>query len=490
MLVKVLSYNLKSIHIPNREVKPVVFSSLFFLFVFLPVTLILQHFMPDIKKKNAVILIASLFFYAWGEPKWIVLMIAVSLIDYIAGLFINIFRGRVGAKIAMISATVLTLGALIVFKYMNFLTGNIDSLFGTSIKTNIALPIGISFYTFQALSYVIDVYRGDVKCQKNYFKLLLYVSMFPQLIAGPIVRYSDVEKEITCRTVTYKEISQGITRFVIGLFKKAVFANMLGELASTYLDGDLSSVSAVQGWLAIFAYFFQIYFDFAGYSDMAIGLGKIMGFNFPENFKYPYASKSITEFWRRWHITLSSFFRDYVYIPLGGNRKNHIFNMLVVWVLTGFWHGASWNFMLWGFYYFVLLVLEKKVYGEKLKKLPAIVQHIYSVLAVLIGWIFFYYEDLSKAGGLFKAMLGFNGFAHAGDGIIIINRIVLLIAAILASTPLVTAAVKKLFVILRKIDHGNETEQVITIVFQAVTMFICVAALVGSTYNPFLYFRF
>ena len=249
-------------------------------------------------------------------------------------------------------------------------------------------------------------------------------------------------------------------------------------------------MSAVQGWLAIFAYFFQIYFDFAGYSDMAIGLGKIMGFNFPENFKYPYASKSITEFWRRWHITLSSFFRDYVYIPLGGNRKNHIFNMLVVWVLTGFWHGASWNFMLWGFYYFVLLVLEKKVYGEKLKKLPAIVQHIYSVLAVLIGWIFFYYEDLSKAGGLFKAMLGFNGFAHAGDGIIIINRIVLLIAAILASTPLVTAAVKKLFVILRKINHGKETEQVITIVFQAVTMFICVAALVGSTYNPFLYFRF
>ena len=336
-----------------------VFSSLFFLFMFLPVVLLTQHFVPGVRLKNIVVLAASLFFYAWGEPKWIFVMLLVTLIDYLAGRIIDRKRGTKAAKTALILSIVLTLSTLIIFKYLNFFTENIFSLFGSDFKTNIALPIGISFYTFQAMSYVIDVYREDVKCQNNYAKLLLYVSMFPQLIAGPIVRYSDIEKEIEVRTVTFDKISYGITRFVIGLFKKAVFANFLGETATMFLDGDLSQVSAVQGWFGIIAYFFQIYFDFSGYSDMAIGLGRIMGFSFPENFRYPYISKSITEFWRRWHITLSSFFRDYIYIPLGGNRKRHLLNMFVVWALTGFWHGASWNFLLWGLYYFVLLVLEK-----------------------------------------------------------------------------------------------------------------------------------
>ena len=467
-----------------------VFSSFFFLFMFLPVVLLTQHFVPGVRLKNIVVLAASLFIYAWGEPKWIFVMLLVTLIDYLAGRIIDRKRGTKAAKTALILSIVLTLSTLIIFKYLNFFTENIFSLFGSDFKTNIALPIGISFYTFQAMSYVIDVYREDVKCQNNYAKLLLYVSMFPQLIAGPIVRYSDIEKEIEVRTVTFDKISYGITRFVIGLFKKAVFANFLGETATMFLDGDLSQVSAVQGWFGIIAYFFQIYFDFSGYSDMAIGLGRIMGFSFPENFRYPYISKSITEFWRRWHITLSSFFRDYIYIPLGGNRKRHLLNMFVVWALTGFWHGASWNFLLWGLYYFVLLVLEKKVYGKKLEKLPSFFQHLYSILAVIFGWVFFYYEDISKVGGLFKAMFGFNGFAQAGDGTTVLNRIILIVAAVIASTPLVSDAVKQIISRIRKRKFGKETAQILTIIFQLITLFICVAALVGSTYNPFLYFRF
>ena len=467
-----------------------VFSSLFFLFIFLPITLIAQHFAADIKLKNIIILCASLFFYAWGEPKRIIVMILVSAVDYGAGLLIDRNRNTPTAKAAVAGAAVLTLGALMIFKYLNFFTGNIDALFGTEIKTDIALPIGISFYTFQALSYVIDVYRGDVKCQQSFYKLLLYVTMFPQLIAGPIVRYSDIEKEINKRKVTYKSISTGITRFVIGLFKKAFFANMLGEVTALYLDGDLKKVTFVQAWMGIIAYFFQIYFDFSGYSDMAIGLGKMMGFSFPENFRYPYISKSVTEFWRRWHITLSSFFRDYVYIPLGGNRKNHIFNLLVVWVLTGFWHGASWNFMLWGFYYFVLLVLEKKVWGEKLQKLPSAVQHIYTIFAVLIGWIFFYFEDMKRVGSMFASMIGVHGFSAAGDGVMFKNRIILFAAAIIAVTPLASILSKKLKKLAMQMKYGKEIIQIATIIFQAAALFISVSCLVGSTYNPFLYFRF
>lgn len=467
-----------------------VFSSLFFLFMFLPIVLVVQHLMPSVRLKNIVVLAASLFFYAWGEPKWIAVMLLVTLTDFIAGRFIDKHRSTKKAKAALIGSVALTLSALVVFKYLNFFTENVFSLFGSDFKTNIALPIGISFYTFQAMSYVIDVYKGNVTCQKSYWKLLLYVSMFPQLIAGPIVRYSDIEKEIENRTVTFDKISSGITRFVIGLFKKAVFANFLGETATMFLDSDLSSVSMVQAWVGIIAYFFQIYFDFSGYSDMAIGLGKMMGFSFPENFRYPYMAKSITEFWRRWHITLSSFFRDYIYIPLGGNRKHHVFNMLVVWVLTGFWHGASWNFVLWGFYYFVVLVLEKKVYGEKLEKLPVLIRRAYSIILVIIGWVFFYYEDMSCVGGLFKAMVGFNGFSQAGDGTIILNRIILLVAAAFASTPLAVKLIKNLINKAKRINNGAVAVQGATIAFQLIVLFVCVAALVGSTYNPFLYFRF
>lgn len=467
-----------------------VFSSLFFLFIFLPITLIIQHLAVDIQLKNKIILAASLFFYAWGEPKWIIVMILVSLVDYGAGLLIDKNRDTPKAKAAVAGAAVLTLGALVVFKYLNFLTGNIDSIFGTGIKTNIALPIGISFYTFQALSYVVDVYRGDVKCQKSYYKLLLYVSMFPQLIAGPIVRYSDIEKEINKRRVTYKSISNGITRFVIGLFKKAFFANLLGALATNCIGGDLAKTTFVQSWVGIIAYFFQIYFDFSGYSDMAIGLGKMMGFSFPENFRYPYVAKSITEFWRRWHITLSSFFRDYVYIPLGGNRKNHIFNLFIVWTLTGFWHGASWNFILWGFYYFVLLVLEKKVYGEKLAKLPSVVQHIYTVLAVLLGWVFFYFDSMTNIGRMFASMVGAHGFAASTDKLMFVNRIPLFIVAIIAVTPLASIISRKLKKHFAKMNKGNEIIQIATIIFQFAVLFVSVSCLVGSTFNPFLYFRF
>ena len=391
-----------------------VFSSLFFLFVFLPITLIAQHFAADINLKNKIILAASLFFYAWGEPKWIFAMILVSFIDYGAGLLIDKNRNTPKAKAVVAGASVLTLGALIVFKYLNFFTGNIDALFGTEIQTNISLPIGISFYTFQALSYVVDVYRGDVKCQKTYYKLLLYVCMFPQLIAGPIVRYSDIEKEINKRKVTYRSISNGITRFVIGLFKKAFFANLLGEVATLYLDGNLSKTTFVQGWIGIIAYFFQIYFDFSGYSDVACGTCRLLGFEPMLNFDRPYLSKSFSEFWRRWHISLSFWFRDYVYIPLGGSRVPFwkiVRNLWIVFLLSGLWHGAAWTFVIWGGLHALfqtLGLIKRKVSGNAppSQKLSLMISKVLMVnLGVTFAWIFFRAHSFAELKSFMSVLL-------------------------------------------------------------------------------------
>ena len=378
------------------------------MYLFLPICLLLYFILHGIKARNYLLLVMSLLFYAWGEPKWIILMIVTTLIDYGAGLLVDQYRGQKLAKWALAGSVVITLSFLAVFKYLGFFNQNLNQIFGAELPTQIFnLPIGISFYTFQAITYVVDVYRGKAQVQRSYANLLLYVALFPQLIAGPIVRYTDIAAQLENREMTLPGFSKGITRFVTGLGKKVLLANIAGQVATSLIGGDLSKASVLGAWLGIFAYTFQIYFDFSGYSDMAIGLGHMFGFTYVENFNYPYISKSITEFWRRWHISLSTFFRDYVYIPLGGNRRHQLRNMFIVWALTGLWHGASWNFVLWGLYYFVFLAIEKLFLGKFLEKLPAVVGHAYALFIIVGGWVFFYFDDVSRLGQMLKLMFGF-----------------------------------------------------------------------------------
>ncbi|MEI3251446.1 MAG: MBOAT family O-acyltransferase [Candidatus Gastranaerophilaceae bacterium] len=372
------------------------FSSLTFLFGFLPILLILYFIIKNRKYKNVVLLIFSLLFYAWGEPKYILLMLLTILIVYIFGILIDKFdreKKLTLKKLSLILCIILVLGSLIFFKYSNFLIENINSIFNTKINLiNVIMPIGISFYTFQILSYIIDLYNKKIKLQKNYFSLALYVSLFPQLIAGPIVRYETVEEEIDNRKETKKDVIAGTKRFIIGLSKKVIIANQMALLADLIFNKHNGSYGTSIIWLGTLAYTLQIYFDFSGYSDMAIGLGRIFGFHFLENFDYPYISKSVTEFWRRWHISLSTWFRDYVYIPLGGNRVNKfkwIRNIILVWLLTGLWHGAAWNFIIWGIYYGLLLLFEKLFLNKLLNKLPSIINWLYTFIIVMIGWMIF-----------------------------------------------------------------------------------------------------
>ena len=369
------------------------------MYLFLPICLLLYFILHGIKARNYLLLVMSLLFYAWGEPKWIILMIVTTLIDYGAGLLVDQYRGQKLAKWALAGSVVITLSFLAVFKYLGFFNQNLNQIFGAELPTQIFnLPIGISFYTFQAITYVVDVYRGKAQVQRSYANLLLYVALFPQLIAGPIVRYTDIAAQLENREMTLPGFSKGITRFVTGLGKKVLLANIAGQVATSLIGGDLSKASVLGAWLGIFAYTFQIYFDFSGYSDMAIGLGHMFGFTYVENFNYPYISKSITEFWRRWHISLSTFFRDYVYIPLGGNRRHQLRNMFIVWALTGLWHGASWNFVLWGLYYFVFLAIEKLFLGKFLEKLPVFFT---GPASGLVGQILFQLPDI---GGHFLWM--------------------------------------------------------------------------------------
>ena len=468
-----------------------VFSGLVFLCIFLPVVLVVYNLSKSITFKNIVLLIASLGFYAWGEPKWIVVMIITSFVDFVAGKLIDRYKGTKKAKLFLALSIILTLGVLIVFKYMNFLTHNLNLLPFVNVKeTSIALPIGISFYTFQVMSYVVDVYTGKVEVQKKYYKLLLYVSMFPQLIAGPIVRYSTISEEIENRKVSLEQFSDGITRFVAGLAKKVILANYLGLLVDSTIGGEMKSLSCLGAWTGLIAYFFQIYFDFSGYSDMAIGMGKMLGFNFLENFDYPYTARSITSFWRKWHISLSSFFRDYVYIPLGGNRRFQLRNMFVVWVMTGFWHGASWNFIIWGFYYFVLLAAEKYIFKNKLQKSPKIIGHIYTIFFVLIGWVFFYFEDLSQISSMFKTMFGFGQTAvNTSDYVVLKNNIILFAVCILVSLPIGKFIGKIKNKLLNGVS-GTIFVSFASVAYQVAMLAVSISCLVGSTYNPFLYFRF
>lgn len=465
-----------------------VFSSTIFLCVYLPLVLLGYYICPK-KGRNLFLLIASLVFYAWGEPKYVFLMIFSILVNYIFGRLMDKHReNKKRLKLMLVLSVVIDIGLLSVFKYTDFIITNVNAIFGANFDLlNIALPIGISFYTFQAMSYTIDVYRNDVRVQKNLIDFGMYITMFPQLIAGPIVRYADVQDQLAERSVTTADFSEGIMRFVVGLGKKVLLANQMGAVWSEIyaLGGD---VSALMAWTGAIAYTFQIYFDFSGYSDMAIGLGRMFGFKFPENFRYPYQSVSITDFWRRWHITLSTWFKEYLYIPLGGNRyglARQALNLLIVWSLTGFWHGAGWNFVMWGLYYFVILFIEKLFLLKALDKLPKLFRHVYALLLIVIGWVIFASDDVSVLLPYLGSMFGANGAVGGMDVYTLFTKAVLIIICCVASTELP----KRLF--LSATGAMNEKaaftiKSVMTIALLALSMIL----LIGDSYNPFLYFRF
>ena len=466
------------------------FSSIPFLYYFLPAVLILYFVVPKCLK-NAVLLLSSLFFYYWGEPEYVKLMAASILAGYVLGLLIGWFREKkpVLAKLCMVLSVAISLGLLGYFKYADFFIANFNAATGLSLPLlKIALPIGISFYTFQLLSYTIDVYRGHVSAQKNPITLGAYITMFPQLIAGPIVRYGDVAAQLKERTCSFDKAALGIRRFVLGLAKKVIVANGLGELVALFGASDDKSVLFY--WLYAVAFALQIYFDFSGYSDMAIGLGKIFGFDFMENFNYPYISASITEFWRRWHISLGVWFRDYVYIPLGGNRVKKgrwFFNIFVVWFLTGFWHGAAWNFIVWGLYFALFLLVEKLWLLPKLEK-NRVLSHVYVVFFVVISFVIFNAASMGEAAVYLKAMFGFGGVpAVSAEAIYYLKSYaVLLLAAAIGATPLAAKGISA----LKKSAVGEKEVNLLEGVVLLILLLVVTAYLVDGSFNPFLYFRF
>lgn len=466
-----------------------VFSSISFMYYFIAIVIIVYFLLPN-KLKNLVLFISSMIFYFYGEPKYILLMLATILVSYIFALLIDKFRNTKLKKVFFVSSIVIMLLSLGIFKYSNFVISNINSLFKTNISLlHLTLPIGISFYTFQIISYLVDVYRGKVKVQKDILKLATYISLFPQLIAGPIVRYETIEEELDNRIHSFEKISVGITRFVIGLSKKVLIANSLGQLCNIFLNSSEQTV--VFYWIYGIAYSLQIYFDFSAYSDMAIGLGKIFGFTFLENFNYPYISKSITEFWRRWHISLGSWFKDYVYIPLGGNRVSKIKllrNIFIVWFLTGLWHGANWTFIVWGLMFGIILIIEKLYLGKILEKLPTIIQRIYVLFIVMISFIIFNATNINDAINTILGLFGLNGKPLINEFTIYYLRsyLIIIIIGIIGATPLLKNVVQR----LRKNIKLNNILNILQIIFILVLLLIVTAYLVDNSYNPFLYFRF
>jgi len=456
-----------------------IFSSLTFLLFFLPATLILYFLIP-MKGKNLILLLMSLLFYAWGEPVYVVLMIYSILVNYLMGRLMDSCPGW--KKEILVFSVIINLFVLGFFKYYGFLTETLNDVFGLTLKAReLALPVGISFYTFQALSYVIDLYRGKFPAQKSLVKFACYITMFPQLIAGPIVRYEDIEEQLTSRKMNLARFGRGAFRFVFGLSKKVLLANMIGGLFDSLYA--LPELSALSSWLCTLAYTFQIYFDFSGYSDMALGLGDMLGFKFIENFRYPYLAGSVTDFWRRWHISLGTWFREYVYIPLGGNRVSalkHIRNILVVWMLTGLWHGASWNFVLWGVYYGILLLLEKYLIGKK--KLPPVIGQIYTLFFVMIGWVIFYCEDLSRILLTLKAMFGGSELFDTAGLYYLGSYGILLILEAFFCLPLFGKFLGQ----LKKSMPGK----ILLCLLSGALLVLCVICLATENYNPFLYFRF
>ena len=459
------------------------FSSIPFLYYFLPLVVLVYFCLPK-GAKNAWLLLSSLAFYGWGEPKYVFLMIATILLFYLCGLGIGYAKTTGWKKTFLIFSVVVSLGLLAVFKYADFFVENFNAATGLSVPLlRLALPIGISFYTFQCLSYTIDVYRGDAQVQKNPLSFGAYVALFPQLIAGPIVRYVDVARELDSRTHSWDHVAQGLRRFVIGLAKKIILADNFALLLQIFRQSAEPSVLFY--WLYAIGFMLNIYFDFSGYSDMAIGLGRVFGFHFLENFNYPYLSKSVTEFWRRWHMSLGSWFRDYVYIPMGGNRVKKlrwVFNILVVWMLTGFWHGAAWNFILWGLLFAVLLLLEKWV--PALQKLPAILRHGYVLLAVCISFVIFNATSLSQAGSDLAGMFGFGGLPALNSVTLYYLRSYapLFVLGIVGATPVVRNTANR----IRETKAGAILEPVVLIVL----LVLCTAYLVDGSFSPFLYFRF
>ncbi len=465
-----------------------VFSSLEFLSLFLPLVVLLYFIVP-VKLRNGLLLLFSLLFYAWGEPVYLTVMLGSIAMNYVFGILLYKVASPRGRKAVAAVSVAANLALLGVFKYTGFFVRNIEGITGLALNVKeIALPIGISFFTFQAMSYVLDVYRGKAQVQKNIFSFGLYIALFPQLIAGPIVRFSTVAEEINCRHTDADMAAEGIKRFVIGLAKKVLLANSAGYIWEQLTGTD--GIPAVSAWVAALAFSFQIYFDFSGYSDMAIGLGRIFGFHFEENFNYPYISQTITEFWNRWHISLSTWFKEYLYIPLGGNRKGklkQVRNILIVWLCTGFWHGASWNFIFWGLYYGLLLLAEKFFLQKLTAKLPAAVRHILTLLAVLFGWVLFAFDNTAALFTFVKSMFGAYGFADAGTPALLTGNAVLFVILALASVPFFSKLANRL-----KEKYAEKR----VLVFAAETAWflllfiLSIAYLVNSTYNPFIYFRF
>ena len=468
-----------------------IFASLLFLYLFLPLNIILYFLFPDLKAKNIILIAFSLVFYAWGEPVWVFLLLLTAYLDYRHALTIEKHRGTSKAKTALLLSIITDIGIFFAFKYSGFVISNINMLTGLSLYVpKFTLPIGISFYTFQTLTYIIDVYRGKIQAQAKFSKYILYLSLYFQLVAGPIVRYTDVAKEIENRNLSVPRFSSGIYRFAVGLGKKVIVANAAGVFVDKYMSGDITQLTTVGAWLGITMYTLQLYYDFSGYSDMAIGLGKMFGFDFPENFNYPYISKSVSEFWRRWHMTLGSFFRDYVYIPLGGNRTKVYRNLFIVWFLTGFWHGASWNFVIWGLYNGIFIMIERLFKG-KLSNIPALFKHIYLIIVVEVGFVFFKFESISAAGNYIKTMFfGGTSFSSFDVNTEIVNNIFWIVLAIILATPIMK-------LLERSYNNSVKSGTALSIVFDisrilliGLLIIFSTAHLAGNSFNPFLYNAF
>jgi len=485
-----------------------VFSSLIFLYIFLPVVLIL-YFISPMKIKNLIIFISGILFYAWGEPICVLIMLLSTVVDYTAGIFMNKFDDDQKKRtICLIVSVVMNISLLAVFKYSDFIIDTVNAIFNLEIlnpvvrfnrainsifdlglnEERVDLPIGISFFTFQSMSYTIDLYRRNIKVQKSFINFSSYVSLFPQIVAGPIVRYEDIQKEIDTRKINVNMAADGIAVFIKGLSKKVLLANNIGILWTNIKAMDYSEISVVTAWLGILAFTFQIYFDFSGYSDMAVGLGKILGFNFPQNFDHPYMSKSISEFWRRWHMTLGNWFKSYVYISLGGNRKGlprTLINLIIVWALTGLWHGSSWNFVIWGLYFGVIIIIERIGFGKFLEKLPSFISILYTFILVVFGWVLFDTTDLPSCFSYFNAMFGGNGVFIDGDAkYFIITNILIFALCIFGSTDWFGKIISKIR------SKNNAIVEWSAPFVQVILMLVCTSFLVNATYNPFLYFRF
>ena len=470
-----------------------VFSTPFFLFFYLPIVLAVYYITP-LKFRNAVLLLLNLIFYGWGEPVYILIMFASIAIDYTHGLLVTRCQAKgndKGARLAVASSVVFNLALLGVFKYSDFVIGNLNALLGTAIPlTGLKLPIGISFYTFQTMSYTIDVYRGDAKAQKNIVTFGTFVTLFPQLIAGPIIKYKDLDDQLEHRTHSPEQFAAGVQTFVVGLAKKVLIANNIGSLWDAIKATELGSLTVAGAWLGAAVCALQLYFDFSGYSDMAIGLGRMLGFEFLKNFDYPFISKSVSEFWRRWHISLGSWFREYVYFPLGGSRKGKwrtCLNLLIVWTLTGVWHGAAWNFVLWGLYFGVLILCERVLWGKALEKLPGWARHVYTLFLVTVSFAIFGVEDMAKLPGYLAAMFGFagGGVVNATTLYYLRGYLPVLVISLVASTPWVTGLVKQHL----SVDRSKAGRVLLPVGLMA-GLILCTAYLVDATYNPFLYFRF